>query len=448
LDASGNADFCETYVIIQDNMGVCENGPNATVAGALKTDVSAGSEGVQDAKVDLNGTSNGVPVFSQVFSDLSGSYTMSNALPLSSSAIVTPNLNADPLNGVYTYDLVLISRHILGLEALNTPYKLIAADANKNGQITTFDVVELRKLILGVYSELPNNDSWRFVDKTQVFADPNNPFAETIRESLSIANIQANMMNGDFTGVKIGDVDLNAEPNELVSSDERSVGTMLFDVDDREVKAGEIVEVSFKAAQQVLGYQFTMNLNDLSVLDIVPGAGMSIDNFAVFNDAITTSVNGVEGQFTVKFRAAKAGKLSQMLSVSSRITKAVAYSLSLGEGRGEASGEGRGEALAVAFRFNNGSTSTIAGVGFELYQNQPNPFMSHTVVGFHLPAATEATLTIFDETGRQLYQTKGQYAKGYNAINLDRQLMPSTGVLYYELKTATDQATKKMIKIK
>jgi hypothetical protein len=78
---------------------------------------------------------------------------------------VTPTKDDNPLNGVSTYDLVLISKHILGLEPLGTPYKMIAADANKSGSITTFDIVELRKLILGIYTDLPNNTSWRFIDR-------------------------------------------------------------------------------------------------------------------------------------------------------------------------------------------------------------------------------------------------------------------------------------------
>jgi hypothetical protein len=55
--------------------------------------------------------------------------------------------------------------------------------------------------------------------------------------------------------------------------------------------------------------------------------------------------------------------------------------------------------------------ATITGVGFELYQNQPNPFVNKTLIGFHLPEATEATLTIFDETGRMLFTQKGNYAQ-------------------------------------
>ncbi|MEI7587784.1 T9SS type A sorting domain-containing protein, partial [Runella sp.] len=91
---------------------------------------------------------------------------------------------------------------------------------------------------------------------------------------------------------------------------------------------------------------------------------------------------------------------------------------------------------------------TISGVGFELYQNQPNPFVNKTFVGFHLPEASAATLSIFDETGRVVFTQKGTFAKGYNTITIDQALLNTTGVLYYKLETATDSATKKMIQSK
>jgi hypothetical protein len=128
--------------------------------------------------------------------------------------------------------------------------------------------------------------------------------------------------------------------------------------------------------------------------------------------------------------------------VSSQITKAEAYK--------------NGERMEVAFRFNNNGVSTIAGVGFELYQNQPNPFVNKTFIGFHLPAEASAqagdlipvTLSIFDETGRLVYNQKGAFAKGYNSIAIDRALLNTVGVMYYKLETATDSATKKMIQTK
>jgi SprB repeat len=427
IDRAGNASFCETFVKIQDNSNVCGNGTNASVAGVLKTEEV---EGVEASTVSLQGAVG----LGTVTSDVQGAYMFSNALPIGANSTVTALNNQDPKNGVTTYDLLQISRHILGLEPLNTPYKMIAADANKSNTITSFDIVELRKLVLGVYSELPNNTSWRFVDKSQQFANPQNPFAETIREDITIAQIQANQFAQDFVGVKVGDVNGSAQANGLMAADDRSAGTLMFDVNDQTVVAGQEVVVNFKAADKQLGYQFTMNLNGLEVEEIIPGANLTEENFAVFADALTTSAYGAS-EFSVKFRATKGGKLSEMIGASSRLTRAVAYN--------EA-----GENLEIAFRFNNGGVSTVTGVGFELYQNSPNPFVSKTFIGFHLPESASAVLTVMDETGRVVYTQEGDFAKGYNAIALDRSQVGVSGMLYYKLETATHTATRKMIQTK
>jgi hypothetical protein len=429
IDLAGNADYCETYVIVQDNNGNCGLNGTVNVSGALKTEMT---DGVEEGEVNITGSVNFAPPFSYFdMSDNAGIYEIFNSVPLDASYTISPAKDDNPLNGVTTYDLVLISKHILGIEPLGSAYKMIAADANKSNSITTFDIVELRKLILGIYQELPNNTSWRFVDKTQVFANPSNPFAEVIKENISVGLAMSNLMDEDFVGVKIGDVNNTAVANSLMVSDDRSVGTLLFDVNDRDLTAGEEFEVAFNASEKTQGYQMTLNLSGLEVSEIIAGDNVTANNFGVFADALTVSVDGAES-FTVKFRAAKAGKLSEMMNVSSRITKAEAYSVT----------DGR---MEVALRFDG---KTIAGVGFELYQNQPNPFVNKTFVGFHLPEATTATLTVYDETGRAVFTQKGDFAKGYNAISLDRALLNTTGVLYYTLETATDSATKKMIQAK
>ena len=432
IDKAGNADFCETYVIVQDNMGNCPVNGAAKVAGALATEVA---NGVQEGNVEITGSGNGIPSFTfTTMTNATGNYNF-NAIPLATNSTVTPAKDDNPLNGVSTYDLVLISKHILGIEPLSTPYKMIAADANKSNSITTFDIVELRKLILGIYTELPNNTSWRFVDKSYNFPNANNPFQAQFAETKSIVNLNNNLTSEDFVSVKVGDVNGNAIANAAMSTEDRSAGTLLFDVDNKSVKAGETFTVNFKAAEAVAGYQFTMNFAGLEVVDVTPGANMTAGNFGVFADAITTSFDGAnQGEFAVTFRAVNGGNLSDLMSVSSRITKAEAYK--------------NGERMDVAFRFNNGATSTIAGVGFELYQNQPNPFVNKTFIGFHLPEAATATLSIFDEAGRMVYNQKGAFAKGYNTIAIDRALLNTVGMMYYKLETATNSATKKMIQSK
>jgi hypothetical protein len=428
MDLAGNASYCQATIDVQDPDNNCDPNGNVTVAGALKTEMG---EGVEEANVHLQA---GALSLNDLTDD-QGSYMFPNAVPLNADYTVTPTKDDNPLNGVSTYDLVLISKHILGLEPLASPYKMIAADANKSNSITTFDIVEIRKLILGIYTELPNNTSWRFVDEDFAFPNPANPFQTQFPEIITLANVQGPQLADDFVGVKIGDVNGTALANSLMTTDDRTSDVLLFDVEDRAVKAGETFTLTFKGAERVQGYQFTMNFAGLEVVNVTPGAGMSLENFGVFADALTTSVDGEGNEFAVTFRAVKGGRVSEMLSVSSRVTRAEAYSLSKGR-------------MDVAFRFNGAGASTVSGVGFELYQNQPNPFINKTVIGFHLPEATEARLTIHDESGRMIFTQKGAFAKGYNAIAIDRALLNTTGLLYYTIETATDVATKKMIQTK
>jgi hypothetical protein len=87
-------------------------------------------------------------------------------------------------------------------------------------------------------------------------------------------------------------------------------------------------------------------------------------------------------------------------------------------------------------------------MGFELYQNTPNPWVNKTQIGFHLPEATTATLTIYDVTGRTLYTTKGDFAKGYNFFSIDRSVIGSASSaagMYYKVETSTDSGVKQMI---
>jgi hypothetical protein len=129
----------------------------------------------------------------------------------------------------------------------------------------------------------------------------------------------------DFAGVKIGDVNNTAVANATMQAEERTTNTAIFDIEDRDVKAGEEFEVSFKSAQALKGFQFTATLNGLKAVDVVKGDNVTENNFNLLpENAMAVSIDGAQ-EFTVRFRAEKAGKLSEMLGVSGSITRAEAY---------------------------------------------------------------------------------------------------------------------------
>jgi hypothetical protein len=109
------------------------------------------------------------------------------------------------LAGVSTFDLVIMQKHIDGIDPFNTPYQWIAADANNDRVIDTFDVQECTKLILGIYNELPNNKSWRFVDASYVFPMPD-PLAVPFPETITTTTGNPPLNNPAFIGVKICDL--------------------------------------------------------------------------------------------------------------------------------------------------------------------------------------------------------------------------------------------------
>jgi hypothetical protein len=89
----------------------------------------------------------------------------------------------------------------------------------------------------------------------------------------------------------------------------------------------------------------------------------------------------------------------------------------------------------------------ITQAGFYLYQNEPNPFSENTKIGFDLPEGMEASITVYDLTGRVLKSIEGDYVKGHNEVSLDQKEVPVSGVLYYQLDTEDFTATRKMVVI-
>jgi hypothetical protein len=144
--------------------------------------------------------------------------------------------------------------------------------------------------------------------------------------------------------------------------------------------------------------------------------------------------------FKLRFRVLQGGyTLSDVLSISQKDLEASAWHTDY-----------RSERVELAYTPATQQRGEIGtgDIGFELYQNEPNPFKDKTVISFRLPTAAAAILTVYDAAGRVVFTQQGDYAKGYNAMVLDRSVLKTSGVLYYTLETATDSATRKMIQMK
>jgi hypothetical protein len=446
-DQAGNSAFCQTNVVVQDNLNVCSSGSTATVAGKLTL---VNGTPVSGKLVGLSGG-----ISNAVQTNVDGTFAFAN-LPLGQDYILTPSYNTKPLNGVTTYDMVLIRRHILNIQLFDNPYNIIAADVNRSGSVTTFDLVELQKLILTITAQFPNNNpSWRFVPASHIFPDPANPFAYAFPEVVSLDDIVGNYWTADFVSIKVGDVNGSANPTQFDGDDTagRSFDkSLIFSTEDIELVAGQVYAIPFVAHPErtLAGFQFTLDFDE-TMLDFVgiPERKSSIEEGNLLKNsdfglptslgtsAITVSWVNEAGQvlpteapvFTLKFKAKANGLLSKALAINALQTAAEAYA-----GDFRASDESF-ETWGVGLEFGAPSPTVQQPV---LLRNYPNPFSGSTTIEFQLPAPSQVSFRLHDPLGRVVRAWTASYDKGEHQLPLDLNDQPN-GLLLLEMQAGEAQ---------
>lgn len=197
-DGAENTSSCLTYLLVQDGTGLCHSEVGLGHGGHIMTE---DGEPVAGVAVAVSGLASSVGT-----TDADGLFMFYN-LTNGVDYAFTPRLNEAPLNGVSTFDMILISRHILGIQPLGSPYKRIAADTNGSGHITALDLIQLRRMILGIENSFGHIDSWRFVEAAYTFPDPADPWLEPFPEAIFLNGLTAGFNSDqDFVAIKIGDV--------------------------------------------------------------------------------------------------------------------------------------------------------------------------------------------------------------------------------------------------
>lgn len=441
-DLDGNQDFCVVTIIVQDNQGVCDtttNSPLVAIGGEIRTEENNMIEAV---KVDLMHRK----VYSRdVVTDNDGKYVFQDLSKDDDYGII-PQKNDDNLNGVSTADLVMIQRFLLGKTDFDSPYKAIAADANGTNSISAADIATLRKLILGVLNELPKTGSWRFIDAQHSFTDPSDPWLDPFHESVDFSGLNVDRMNTDFIGLKVGDVNGDARANGLQNSSTRSAGTLNMYVEDQIIPVNELTSIKVKSTDnvEIEGMQMTIELQDFefeALTSDVLQLNTSNYHYQPETGVLTVSWNGndpvqlSEGTvlFEMQGRASVDIKVGQAMAVTSSITRAEAYL------------EGM-ETVDLGLEVRRDASDT--GSALKLYQNIPNPFLASTVIPFDLPRNAPATLTIFDVTGKVQLEIHLEGLAGYNEFELNVDRLNTSGVLYYQLESNQEVATRRMLLVK
>ena len=212
----------------------------------------AENAGVQKATVSLAGSS----LQTSVLTDTTGTYTFT--VPAGSADTITPSKNNDSIrtNGVTTLDVLTVQRYILGTYTITGPYKLIAADVNSSGTITTLDYTLIQALILGNITSFPGNKLWNFVPTSYTFSNSQAPWGFPYSRYYASATAQTGQ---DFIGIKLGDV--TGAWNPLLRDLRTTVDTVSLYVPHITVPRNGLnvsVPVKGKDFRSISGFQFTM----------------------------------------------------------------------------------------------------------------------------------------------------------------------------------------------
>ncbi len=441
IDEVGNKDYCEVVLLVQDNESdICGEQESALISGVVMTE---DEKMIPSAMVAYQGEVS--EIIGEMMTSTNGYYNFD--VGMNSDYSMSVEKNDDPMNGVSTLDLLLIQRHILKLKEFDSPYKIIAADIDDNSKINAYDLIQLRRLILGKIQTFPApQKEWRFVDEEYEFLDPTSPFP--FQESIQVSNLVSNMNYQDFIGVKIGDVNndisLNAQSGNSVDRDDISLSLYTEMIDFLE---GTEVRVPIKASDLVTvsGMQFTIGLNTsiVSYEGFMSGVlDVSNENFGLsmldrghisfsWSDINTLDLKEDDVLFTLVFNSSNSGNVNDIISINSDVTLAEGYTKGL-------------ETIKIDFgvRLIGHQSEAV------LYQNTPNPFEEKTSISFYLPNASNVNLTVYDIGGRVVKNIKKYFSAGMSTVSINLDNTNESGLLYYQIETNDFTATKKMIVLK
>jgi len=423
-DLCGNFDYCVVNMEMTDSDAACGlDGARAMIAGNV-----AKEDGSDLAGMMMNLVSDAPGYPRENMTDENGDFAF-DSNPMYNAYTLTGSKNDDWLNGVTTLDLVLIQKHILGTKLLDSPYKIIAADASNDERVSSIDLIKLRKLILGINESIDGNESWRIVpkDATMELNDPW-PFNELIL----VEDLDTNEEALDFIAIKTGDVNGSAVSNfagAAVST--RSLSQISISVLEEETTEGTQISFVSKESIDLAGFQFA--LSGLKQFISSEGGVLSLttENVSYQDDQLKISWNDQQ------LKQIKEGEELFSILISSDDGATLNF-----ENDDFANEVYLGEEIELAeFKFELEKEENI-----QRLQIQPNPMVGEAVVSFMLSNTQDYILEFTNLEGQVLYHVAKEGNEGINELSIDKTLLNGySGIFFYTLRTSDETISKKAI---
>ena len=387
-----------------------------------------------------------------------------NAQPLKDSTYpfkIVPIKNDQRMAGITTFDLALISRHVLGIQQITSPYKLIAADVNRDGSIDGTDMLFIRRLILHVDTMFRRSPHWLFIPKTYTIPEVIPPI-DSIPQAYYFNAYTLDLPNPfEFVTIKMGDVNNSFHDTTTVSSTiiaRKQQAPFVLTTDNLRLEKGKTYQISLKCAKKesILALQGTLTLStegmSLNELSNIQGGferieSVFLQNFGEqnlnlknknqvafsWNDAVDKTFYPSDEVLKVNITAQSDGFLADILKINSDLSENLVYT------------EG-GDIRHIALKFSEPQKD------FLVLQNEPNPFNAETSVKIAVNPLngqeTPTKLSVFDEMGNLLFQRSQLFDTGLHLLRLDANELglSKAGVYYFTVESPTEKQTIKLMK--
>jgi peroxiredoxin len=340
-------------------------------------------------------------------------YNLSQIAALKNAAYTLKPFKAGIPTGLTTYDLVLISKHILGISPFLCPWQLIAADMNCTQSVTTFDILTGRKVILGILDSFPCG-AWRFMPDSA---------------SVSSGGCQ------DFVGVRLGDVNAGPCIDSLAAGADSRGRTQNLFFRTSDFKPGETKLVSLFLGENTsldgfqLAFNFDPKLLKLQSITSEVLEGFDPESFRLREHDLAISWLQAAGQqieansnlLTLEITAIQGGNLSELLHLSPQGLVSEAYG-------------------------SDGQINQLQLSGlppYRTYAIAPNPAAGRFSLSAQVETAAELLVQMLNIQGSIIFERSCSAAPGSNQWDMDAGETP--GGIYF-LKVNGEAAGKVVLK--
>jgi hypothetical protein len=417
-------------MILEDNDQVCPNNAIPLISGRV---ITVEGEPFPDATVTLD--TRGIQIPGEISTDELGQYQFGSFADIEAADFdIALSKSDDALNGVTVLDLLLMQKHIAGLQDLDNAYALVAADVTGDKNIDIRDLIETRALMLDRKDNFSLQTSWMFAEDVIDLDIQNADY-----NAFTVLASTFEPVTLDLVAIKLADLNGTAKiDNGNRETFEEPTGAYV--IKDRLVRSGDeiLVPVYGKGIPNFAGIQFDISVDpafaDLMAIstsgdseaemDYETHENQSVHSIHLFPESdLRTNENPL---FFLHVKVNRTSMLSEIVGIGKQ-TKNTAVSSDENE-------------IGMSLEFmDSGLIDQVEITAF------PNPFSQELTVLIKNQEGNEGRLDVLDQTGRLVGTYSILQDQKTMRITINKTDLSGSGVYWLRSSVGQHSSTNKII---